>query len=187
AGKSTILASFRILAAALRRANTKSPELVAGPNGLVRGYPVDLRSISVAEENIFFDYEESEPASVRFRLSNKSELTLYFPSQGQCFLIPESDGRPILTPSAFRARFNCPIGFVPILGPVDQHENLFEKEAARLALFNYRAARNFRNIWHHYPERFEEFRAALENTWPGMDIERPEIDRSHEKPRLFMY
>ena len=33
----------------------------------------------------------------------------------------------------------------------------FEKEAARLALFNYRAARNFRNIWYHFPEKFDDF------------------------------
>ena len=56
-----------------------------------------------------------------------------------------------------------------------------------LALFNYRAARNFRNIWYHYPERFDAFRSALIQTWPGMDIERPEVDTSHGKPRLHMF
>jgi AAA domain, putative AbiEii toxin, Type IV TA system len=111
----------------------------------------------------------------------------FFPEQGVCYLIPESLKHRYQTPTAFRSHFNCPIGFVPILGPVEHNENLFEKEAARLALFNYRAARNFRNIWHHYPEKFDEFRSALSQTWPGMDIERPEIDASHEKPRLYMF
>lgn len=83
--------------------------------------------------------------------------------------------------------FNCPIGFVPILGPVEHHELMYEKEAARLALFSYTAARNFRNIWYHFPEKFEEFQSILQNTWPGMDIQRPEIDRSHGKPRLLMF
>jgi hypothetical protein len=76
---------------------------------------------------------------------------------------------------------------VPILGPVEHHEPLYQAEAARLALFNYRAARNFRNIWFHYPTDFKEFRTALQQTWPGMDILPPEIDRSHEKPLLFMF
>ncbi len=91
------------------------------------------------------------------------------------------------TPSDFRTHFNCPIGFVPILGPVEHNETLFAKEAARLALFNYRAARNFRNIWYHFPDKFNAFRAALIQTWPGMDIEPPKVDYSHEKPRLHMF
>jgi energy-coupling factor transporter ATP-binding protein EcfA2 len=186
AGKSTILAAFRILAAAMRRAGARKAKLLRGPEGAELGYDIDLTAISVAEENIFYNYDDSEAAYIIFRLSNKSSLTLHFPEQGVCFLFAES-GRDTSTPSLFRKHFNCPIGFVPILGPVDHHEPLYEKEAARLALFNYRAARNFRNIWHHYPEYFDDFRSALLQTWPGMDIERPEIDLSHDKPRLHMY
>src|ERR1700733_8073177 len=70
AGKSTILAAFRILAAALRRATTRKPEIVRGPLGLAPGHKVDLSAVSVAEENIFYNYDDSEPASVRFTLSN---------------------------------------------------------------------------------------------------------------------
>lgn len=72
AGKSTILAAFRILAAAMRRANTRKPEIVRGPLGLAPGHNIDLSAVSVAEENIFYNYDDSEPASVRFRLSNKN-------------------------------------------------------------------------------------------------------------------
>jgi predicted ATP-dependent endonuclease of OLD family len=39
----------------------------------------------------------------------------------------------------------------------------------------------------HYPEKFDEFKSALVQTWPGMDIERPEINISHEKSRLDMF
>lgn len=187
AGKSTILTAFRILAAGMRRASSRKTEAIRGPSGLTHGYPIDLVSISVAEENLFFNYDDSEPAFVRFKLSNDNELMLYFPEQGSCFLIAESDGKTTHTPSTFKSSFNCQIGFVPILGPLEHHENLFEKEAARLALFNYRAARNFRNIWYHFPDKFEDFRAALIRTWPGMDVEPPQIDRSHGKPRLHMF
>lgn len=187
AGKSTILTAFRILAAAMRKASTRKAEWVRGPHGNLLGYSIDLSAISVAEENIFFNYDDSEPAKVVFHLSNKNKLTLFFPEGGVCHLIPEAQGKAASAPTSFRAQFNCPIGFVPILGPVEHHEPLYEKEAARLALFNYRAARNFRNIWFHYPDKFQEFRTALLQTWPGMDIERPEVDRSHDKPRLHMY
>lgn len=187
AGKSTILAAFRILAAGLRKANTRKPQFVNGPEGQSLGYYVDLTALSIGEENIFYNYDESKPATVTFTLNSKKNLVLYFPEAGSCILIANDPNRQVLSPAVFRSAFKCPIGFVPILGPVEHKERLYEKEAARLALFNYRAARNFRNIWHHYPEKFESFRGMLRQTWPGMDIERPEIDISHRKPVLHMF
>lgn len=189
AGKSTILAAFRILAAGMRRAYSRRPEVINGPKGTgpTHAYPIDLSTISIAEENLFWNYDDSEAAIIRFKISNSNELTLYFPEQGICYLIAHSNGRSSHTPATFRSSFNCRIGFVPILGPLEHNENLYEPEAARLALFNYRAARNFRNIWYHLPEKFEEFRSALVRTWPGMDVEPPTIDISHGKPRLHMF
>lgn len=187
AGKSTVLTAFRILAAAMRRASSKNPTLVQGPHGPTQGYNVDLKSISVAEENIFFNYDNSNPATITFHLSNNNKLILYFPEQGACTLLPDAQGVSIYNTKQFRENFNCSIGFVPILGPVEPVEPLFGKEAARLALFNYRAARNFRNIWYHYPQKFEKFRQMLVETWPNMDISRPELDYSHGQPRLYMY
>lgn len=188
AGKSTILAAFRILASALRKATSRKPEVVSGPQGSVYGYIVDLGAISIAEENIFYNYDDSQPASIRFTLSNKNELLLFFPEAGSCHLIVTNNGgKTPHSPKEFVRHFNCPIGFVPILGPVDHNEILYEKEAARLALFNYRSARNFRNIWHHYPEKFEKFREVLCRTWPGMDIEEPIVDYSYKNARLYMF
>ncbi len=187
AGKSTILAAFRILAAAMRKALSRKPELVVGPRGRTFAYSVDLSAISVAEENIFFNYDESEPATVSFRLSNGNELLLFFPAKGVCSLIPNSQSKAIRGTVAFRSQFNCPIGFVPILGPVEHDEELYQKEAARLALFSYRAARNFRNIWHHYPEKFSKFRDLLKTTWPGMDIDPPVIEYNRDRAFLFMF
>jgi hypothetical protein len=187
AGKSTILAAFRILDAAMRRARSRNASVIAGPRGPSFGYQVDLSDVSVAEENIFYNYDDSQAATVKFTLSNKNSLLLYFPEQGACRMILDTVERPVRTPSTFRSHFNCPIGFVPILGPVEDNESLYEKDAARLALFSYRAARNFRNIWHHYPDKFDDFQSALATTWPKMSIERPEIDTSHGKPRLHMF
>jgi putative AbiEii toxin of type IV toxin-antitoxin system len=79
------------------------------------------------------------------------------------------------------------VGFVPVLGPVEHDEPLFQKDAARRALLTHRASRNFRNIWYHYPEDFHEFRELVRSTWPGMDIEKPELDHSHDKPVLHMF
>jgi hypothetical protein len=106
AGKSTILTAFRILAAALRKAEARKAEIVVGPNGSVYGHAVELASISVAEENIFHDYDDSEPASVCFHLSTGNSLTLFFPAEGGCFLLPDAQGRSINTPTHFRTQFS---------------------------------------------------------------------------------
>jgi hypothetical protein len=186
AGKSTILAAFRILATGMRKANQRKAEVVPGPNGSTLGYHIDITAISIAEENIFYNYDNSHSASVIFTLSNGNQLTLYFDTEGTCYLIPRGE-RLTTGPTQFRKEFNCTIGFSPILGPVDHGERLYEKEAARLALFNYTASRNFRNIWHHYPERFSEFREALVRTWPGMDVQPPEVNYDGAKPLLHMF
>lgn len=186
-GKSTVLGAFRILAEGIRKGCARNPVFVPGPDGETRGYSVDLQDIPVSTENVFFDYDDSQPASVTFRISNGNELVLFFPERGVCSMICRTPGRPITSTSLFRSQFNVSIGFVPILGPVEHDEPLYQKEAARLALLTYRAARNFRNIWHHYPDDFDEFRALIRSTWPGMDIARPEIDTTHEKTLLHMF
>lgn len=187
AGKSTILSAFRILAAGIRRAEARSAMMIKGPGGPTLAHKIDLSQISVAGENVFYNYDDSDPASIKFQLSDGKQISLYFPDSESCYMIPDTGGKQCQSPSEFRTQFKCPIDFVPILGPVDQYENLFQEEAARLALFNYGAARNFRNIWYHYPDKFDRFRELVRATWPGMDITRPEIDRSHEKPRVFVY
>ena len=187
AGKSTILGAFRILAEAMRKANAKSPTYVQGPDGLTLGYEISLEHIPVATENVFHNYDEETPPKVTFRMSNGHHLLLYFPRPGVCYLICENAGRPIKSPSAFRQAFGFEIGFVPILGPVEHNELLYQADAARDALLTHRASRNFRNIWYHRPERFEEFRDLVKSTWPGMDIQQPEVDTTHEKPLLRMF
>jgi energy-coupling factor transporter ATP-binding protein EcfA2 len=187
AGKSTILAAFRILSAGLRKAASKKPVPLRGPDGDTFGYNINLEQVSVAEENIFYNYDDSQPATVTFTLSNGSKLVLFFPEKDACYLLAVWDGSAPKSPSAFLKNFSCSVGFVPILGPVEHNELLYQEGAARRALFNYTASRNFRNIWFHFPEGFEEFRRVLKETWPGMDVESPKIDASHGKPRLHMF
>ena len=187
AGKSTAIGAFRILAEGIRKAKAKSPTLVEGPLGQTRGYSLSLENIPIARENIFHDYRDDKPASVSFRLSTADSLTLFFPERGVCNLICETNGRLITSPAAFKGRFPLDVGLVPILGPVEHEEQVFQKEAAREALLSHSASRNFRNIWYHYPEAFDEFQSLVRSTWPGMDIKKPEIDSSHDKPLLRMF
>ena len=187
AGKSTLIGAFRILAEGLRRARSRKA-VPLDVNGLnVWGHRLSLSDLSVASENIFHNYDDSTPAQIRFRLSNGNHLLLHFHEQDACYLIPESERRVALTPSIFKTDFDIEVAFVPILGPVEQREPLYQEPAARQALLTSGASRNFRNVWHHYPEEFDEFRALVASTWPGMDIQRPEVNTSSGKPALLMF
>jgi Predicted ATP-dependent endonuclease of the OLD family len=186
-GKSTILGAFRILSEALRKAHSKRAELIRVLGRNTWGYSVSLEDLPVATENVFTDYNDEEPAVIDFRISNGNILKLIFPEVNKCCLVCETTGKQVKSTSDFKREFGVSIGFVPVLGPVEHKELLYQKEAARLALLSYRASRNFRNIWHHYPENFEEFRDYIKSTWPGMDIRRPEVDYRSEKPCLYMF
>jgi energy-coupling factor transporter ATP-binding protein EcfA2 len=187
AGKSTVLGALRILSEGIRRARSRSPELVDGPKGLqVRAYMIRLEGLPVSTENVFYNYDESVPATAEFRLSNGNSLSLYFPERGRCYLIPTAE-RPIRSPSDFKKYFTVEVAFVPVLGPVDHIEPLYQKEAARLALLSQGASRNFRNIWYYFRDGFEEFRRTIQETWPGMDIEPPELITGDERAHLCMF
>ena len=133
-GKSTILAAFRILAEATQKARARKPEPVQGLEGGTLGYHIRLENIPVAAENVFSDYDDSSPSWIRFRLSNGNHLLLYFPERDACILICESAKSAIRSPSKFKAQYPCPIAFVPVLGPVEHNEALYQKKAARQAL-----------------------------------------------------
>jgi AAA15 family ATPase/GTPase len=188
AGKSTVIGAFKFLTEGIRKARSKKPELIRSPEGgNVLGYKIEIEDIPVATENVFHNYNEDNCAIIRFKFSNNSSIRIFFPAAGECYMVCENESRIIRSPADFKNYFPIDIGFIPILGPVEHKEQLFQKEAARLALYASTASRNFRNIWYHYPEHFAEFRQLIRDTWPGMDIDPPEIDWSYEKPVLNMF
>lgn len=187
AGKSTIVGAFRILSEGIRKASSRKPEHIN--DSLIKGlgYHVPLSDLPVATENIFTNYDDSEPATIEFKLSSGNKLTLIFPENDVCYMVCVANGKSVKSPADFKREYKASVGFVPILGPVEHNEQLYQKEAARQALLTHRASRNFRNIWYHYPEDFDKFRNMIKSTWPGMDIEKPEVDTSYKKPVLHMY
>lgn len=184
-GKSTILSAFRTLSVALRRARAKSAEWVSGPLGKVYGYKLSEDVLPISIENVHTDYEETD-STITFRLSNDNKLQLIFPVDGGCFLIPMTEPPAISTPSQFKKAFPISIGIVPVLGPIEHEEELLNEETVRKNLATHRASRHFRNSWHFFPDKFEEFASLVERTWPGMEIEPPQrADRLSSKLVMF--
>jgi energy-coupling factor transporter ATP-binding protein EcfA2 len=171
-GKSTIIGAFRLLEVALRRARTKNPELVHGPNGETFGYRIAGQQLPISLENVHTNYAEVD-STITFRLSNGTRLLLYFPRGTEgCLLIPTAD-RGIRSTSSFRTSFPLDIALVPVLGPLEHDEPIVTVDTVEKDRGSHRASRHFRNYWYHFPQGFDEFAALIERTWPGMKIARP--------------
>lgn len=186
-GKSTIIGAFRILSEGIRKASSRKAEFLTNSNDNFYGYNLALDGIPIATDNIPTDYDDDCTPQVEFILSNNDSLVLYFPQQSCCVLRCFCKAKEIIWPTDFKNHFKVAINFVPVLGPVENNEDLYQIEAARSALLSHRASRNFRNIWHHYPEKFEEFQKLISRTWPGMEILKPEILNHEDKPCLYMF
>src|SRR5262245_23699939 len=74
-GKSTIISAFRILAEGIRRARARSPTLLEVRGRASWGYAINLEGLPIAGENVFYNYDDSEPAEILFRISDGNSLT----------------------------------------------------------------------------------------------------------------
>jgi predicted ATPase len=115
-GKSTAITAFRILAAAMRRADARKPEVVNGPLGQTFGHKIDLSGMSVSDENIFYNYDEDEPASVEFKISNGNTLLLYFPEQGSALSYLMLKEKLVTVPANSKDSLTVQSGSFPYLG-----------------------------------------------------------------------
>jgi len=185
-GKSTIVSSLRLLEAALRRANTKNAERVRLPNeSFGYGHHLSIAQLSVSLENVATDYN-AEASQIEFRLSNRNRLFLYFPTDGGCTLYWETDGASVTTASKFRAAFPITVQVVPVLGPLEHRESYVTEQTVKESLGSHRASRHFRNYWRYFPDGWEKFAEMISTTWPGMKIQKPELDLGTQQLSMFV-
>jgi hypothetical protein len=74
---------------------------------------------------------------------------------------------------------------VPVLGPVENEEEVVLRETVSRNLASHRASRNFRNYWYYNSEKFDTFRQKIRETWPGMDINSPEVSEDSHIIAMF--
>lgn len=173
-GKSTIIGAFRALDSALRAAKSRPPGRVYFDNGNEVGYRIPESSLPIALENVHTNYN-SRASAITYTLSNRNKLRLIFPADGGCVLIPDVDRGVAHSAAAFKRHFPISITVVPVLGPVEHNELRREKATVIDGISTHRASRHFRNYWHYFPENFDEFAHLIRTTWPGMEIEAPEL------------
>ena len=173
-GKSTAISAFRVLEVAMRRARARKADPHQGPGRRTWGWHVSPDTLPITLENVHSELETAR-STVLFRLSNKNTMLLDFPEDGGCFLFADTPERHVTTPTQFKKAFPITIGVVPVLGPLEHEERMLTEATVKRNLSTSRAPRHFRNYWMQNPEGFEGFAELIARTWPGMEIERPEI------------
>lgn len=173
-GKSTVIGALRTLGSGLRIARSKRPERIELGSGREAGYRIPEDSLPISLENVHTDYADTE-SRVTFTLNNRNKLHLVFPQEGGCVLLPDAQGTYVTTAAAFKKHFPIALAVVPVLGPVEHREHRRERGTVVAGLATHRASRHFRSYWHYFNEGFAEFAELVSSTWPGMEINPPEL------------
>ena len=176
-GKSTVIGALRVLGSGLRIARSRSPERIALESRIGPGYRIPEDSLPISLENVHTDYADIE-SGVTFTLSNRNKLNLVFPREGGCVLLPDVQDVYITSAAAFKKHFPIELTVVPVLGPVEHREQRREKSTVVAGLATHRASRHFRSYWYYFDEGFKNFAELVNSTWPGMEIDPPEITDS---------
>ena len=178
-GKSTVLGSLRVLAVALRTAKKSTPQRISLGDSYCYGYRIKESLVPISLENVATNYVDGS-TKISFQISNGNSLHLIFDRDAGCVLVPDTLTGSVRTTGDFKKQFPIGLTVIPVLGPVEHRESLREVETVTSSLSTHRASRHFRNYWHHFPEDFDEFSELIERTWPGMRIQRPEINNTNE-------
>src|SRR5262245_9187111 len=183
-GKSTVIGALRTLDAAVRFARTRAPSRVHVGESALIGYWVPEESVPISLENVRTDYHDVE-ARITFHLTNGNQLSLIFPTDGGCALVPDMESGAVTSAAEFKREFPISLVIVPVLGPVEHNEERRERSTVVAGLSTHRAARHFRSYWHYYPEGFRDFANLVARTWPGMTISAPEYSRANGQLTMF--
>src|SRR4030042_767723 len=147
-GKSTIVDALKLVANVCRYIT-------------YRGEYLEDRDIPFSLANLRFDYHE-EDSTVEALFSDGIEIRIEFPYDERPYAeIPRKVGREQLR--------NL-LGVIPPVGAFEESEKLTENKYLRRVLISHLTPRHFRNIWHDFPEGFDEFQRIIEETWPECAI-----------------
>jgi hypothetical protein len=184
AGKSTVIGALRALDSSIRAARSRAPTSVYAGETKYVGWRIPSDSIPMSLENVHTNYS-SVDSTVRFKFSNKNQMTLLFPTDGGCILTAQVKDDDVYTAAAFKRHFPFAVTSVPVLGPLEHHETLRGKDTVSANLNSHRASRNFRNYWYYNKNEFASFSDLIARTWAKMKVNPPEHNSNNNELSMF--
>ncbi|WP_083195183.1 ATP-dependent endonuclease [Pararhodobacter sp. CCB-MM2] len=188
AGKSTVLDAFRISFDALRYAGRRNAFFkTQGDDGVCSTWEVPISAIQTDMRYCIHNFGDGR-AKISLKLENGNSFIITAPGDGplECYLKTELQARK--NTRFLRDQFPLDLAIVPTLSPLEQNEELVQQETVERNRYGRLASRNFRNFWLHKTEaEFEAFADLVELGWPGIRVQRPEIERGGQRPVVRMY
>lgn len=173
-GKSTIIKSLQLLDTAWRSIQRKQPEYI--PSIEKFGYRINEISFPFRIDNIHNEYRE-EYTRIKVKFEDSGYAILTIAPDFKCTLHFETaNGINLENLRTIKDYFDFKIGVIPPLGPVEPKEELLTREHVQKSINTYLSPRHFRNQWYHDNTNFELFVDLLQETWPEMSIDLPEIE-----------
>jgi energy-coupling factor transporter ATP-binding protein EcfA2 len=187
-GKSTALDALRIVFDVLRHARRFTPDLKdQGGDGVCATYMVPPSVIQTDLRYCVHNFEDG-PARIEIRIANGATLKMKIVPRGdvECWLV--SDTRVQRSASHLRKAFPLDVVVVPTLSPLEQNEEFVTEATVDRNRFGRLASRSFRTFWYRQKEsEFEAFADLVELGWPGIRIQKPELERDDGKIIVRMY
>ena len=187
-GKSTSLDALRVAFDVLRFANRRKPELRSqGSDGVCPTYMVPPTVIQNDLRYCVHNFDDG-PARIHIKIANGSILKMNIPPDGdvECFLV--SDIRVQRSAGVLKKAFPLDIVVVPTLSPLEQNEEFVTEDTVERNRFGRLASRSFRTFWYRQDDsEFEAFAELVALGWPGLRIQKPELERTDGKVIVRMY
>lgn len=179
-GKSSVIDCLRLISLELnyrlRRDFVEIPEDLLGLG--IRGYLVEADRIPFPVANVHHNFND-EPSYITAEFDGGFEVRLIFASgrSPNCYLAVFEDGGLIDSVGAIRSILQGRhMAVLPPVGPLEPREELLTAKYVSQSFGTHLSSRHFRNIWYHDPTGFEEFQRLVSETWPGIQVEAPELD-----------
>jgi len=174
AGKSSIVEALRLVSLVTTRFRVLG--YYPGPRwGEIpqREYGVrpSLKGLELNVGTLFHQYGEP-PAIIDATFENLTAVRIYIGVEDQVHAVVfDSGGQPVKT-KAKALRADLPVvEILPQIGPLDAAEVILTEDYVRRTLSSGLFSRHFRNQLLIFSDRLGPFRAIIEQTWPGLQIE----------------
>jgi energy-coupling factor transporter ATP-binding protein EcfA2 len=188
AGKSTALDSFRILFDVLRYISRRNGKLKSqGKDGVCSTWFVPPSYVQSDLRYCVHNFGDGR-ARIEVKLTNGNAMVVLLSNDEnvECYL--KSELTPRINTDFLRDQFPLKLAIVPTLSPLEQNEELVQQGTVERNRYGRLASRNFRNFWLHRTQaEFERFADLVEQGWPGVRVQRPEIERQGTRPIVRMY
>jgi hypothetical protein len=183
AGKSTIISAIRTGALMLRLAMRRNPvEVVRYREEEFRGFRIQSGQFALVDENLRHEFREQETRLV-LHFDNNARVTAVWPidddqtSAGFFFLQTAGGWNPR---SAADVRLAYPeIGVIPMLAPLEQQENMLDRDWVRRNQDGRLSSRHFRNQLLQ-SEELDEYLAYVAEWTPEIVVEPPRYTAGSE-------